>query len=69
MGLGNQAFLSSGLLISLRNQGLHFLFQAVNRDDQSAVVNQWKSARSMGLIGREVVEWEVYCKPSKHEGI
>jgi hypothetical protein len=69
LGLGNQSFLSTGLIASLRQRGIHFLYQAKGSGRPGAVLDHWKSNSDLGLVGVEAAEWVRLCRELVSAGI
>jgi hypothetical protein len=60
LGLGRQSILSSDLIYALKQQGITFLYQALNIARSDHLSSYWKEGSTLGLSGDLAKEWDDY---------
>lgn len=68
-GMGDSSLLSQELLVALKHNDIHYLYQARALSSSDFITDQWKSSLDLGLSKNLALEWSSFRKALVSFGI
>jgi hypothetical protein len=69
LGIGNTTILSQELLLALKIQNIHYLYQTKAQSSWGYISDQWRSNEDLGLSGILALEWKTYIRALIYSGV